>query len=118
VLIRREETADIPAVRKVVEEAFHRPAEARLVDQIRADGDAIVAAVAVGQGAVVGHVMFSKMTAPFRALGARASRRHVRLATERGREPAHPLGPVASRAGRMAGRFRSRRFPILTPLRL
>ena len=69
VLIRSEETADIPAVRRIVEEAFHRPAEARLVDQIRADGDAIVAAVAVGQAAVVGHVMFSKMTAPFRALG-------------------------------------------------
>ncbi len=68
-LIRREEPADISAVRKVVEGAFHRPAEARLVDQIRSDGDAIVVAVAVDQGAVVGHVLFSKMTAPFRALG-------------------------------------------------
>jgi putative acetyltransferase len=69
VLIREEERADIPAVRKIVEEAFLRPAEARLVDRLRADGEAVISAVAVDAGQVVGHIMFSRMRAPFRALG-------------------------------------------------
>jgi putative acetyltransferase len=69
VLIRDEERADIPAVRKIVEEAFLQPAEARLVDRLRADGDAVISAVAVDAEQIVGHIMFSRMTAPIRALG-------------------------------------------------
>jgi putative acetyltransferase len=69
VLIRGEEPADIPVVRKIVEEAFLQPAEAKLVDRLRADGEAVISAVAVDAGNVVGHVMFSRMSAPFRALG-------------------------------------------------
>jgi putative acetyltransferase len=69
VMIRDEERADIPAVRKVVEEAFLQPAEARLVDRLRADGEAVISAVAVDAEQIVGHIMFSKMSAPFRALG-------------------------------------------------
>jgi putative acetyltransferase len=69
VLIRSEERDDIPAVRKIVEEAFLQPAEARLVDRLRADGDGVISAVAVDEGQVVGHIMFSRMDAPFRALG-------------------------------------------------
>jgi len=68
-LIRQEEPTDVPAIRKVIEEAFRRLAEVRLVDRIRADGDAVIAAVAIDHGAIIGHVMFSKMAAPFRALG-------------------------------------------------
>ncbi|HEY4839760.1 MAG TPA: N-acetyltransferase, partial [Candidatus Acidoferrales bacterium] len=68
-LIRDEERADIPAVRKIVEEAFLQPAEARLVDRLRADGDAVISAVAVDAEQIVGHIMFSRMTAPIRALG-------------------------------------------------
>jgi putative acetyltransferase len=69
VLIRDEEPADIPAIRKIVEEAFLQPAEARLVDRLRADGEAAISAVAVDTGQVVGHIMFSRMSAPFRTLG-------------------------------------------------
>ncbi len=69
VLIRDEERDDVPAVRKIVEEAFLQPAEARLVNRLRADGDAVISAVAVDDGEVVGHIMFSRMDAPFRALG-------------------------------------------------
>jgi putative acetyltransferase len=69
VLIRGEERDDIPAVRKMIEEAFQQPAEARLVDRLRAEGEAVISAVAVAAGEVVGHIMFSKMDAPFRALG-------------------------------------------------
>ncbi len=69
VLIRDEEQADIPAIRKVVEDAFLQPAEAKLVDRLRADGESVISAVAVDVGRVVGHIMFSRMSAPFRALG-------------------------------------------------
>jgi putative acetyltransferase len=69
VVIRGEEPADIPAVREIVEEAFLQPAEARLVDRLRTGGEAVISAVAVDAGQVVGHIMFSRMSAPFRALG-------------------------------------------------
>jgi len=69
ILIRGEERDDIPAVRKIVEEAFLQPAEAKLVDRLRADGEAVITAVAVDAGQIVGHIMFSRMSAPFRALG-------------------------------------------------
>jgi putative acetyltransferase len=68
-LIRDEEAADITAIREVVETAFRQQLEARLVDQLRADGDGVISLVAVDDGKVVGHVLFSRMTAPFRALG-------------------------------------------------
>src|ERR1700678_1125290 len=67
--IRDEEPADIPAVRKIIEEAFLQAAEAALVDRLRADGVAVISGVAVDAGQVVGHIMFSRMDAPFRALG-------------------------------------------------
>ena len=49
--------------------AFPTPAEADLVDQLRLDGDAIISLVAVDGNDVMGHVLFSTMTAPFKALG-------------------------------------------------
>jgi putative acetyltransferase len=69
VLIRGEDQDDIPAIRKIVEEAFLQPAEARLVDRLRADGEAVISGIAIDDGQVVGHIMFSRMDAPFRALG-------------------------------------------------
>lgn len=69
VLIRNEERDDIPEVRKIVQEAFLQPAEAKLVDRLRADGEAVISGVAVDAGQIVGHIMFSRMDAPFRALG-------------------------------------------------
>jgi putative acetyltransferase len=69
VLIRDEEPDDIRAIRKIVEEAFLQPAEAKLVDRLRDDGQAVISAVAVDAGEVIGHIMFSRMDAPFLALG-------------------------------------------------
>jgi len=66
--IRDEEAKDVAAIHAVVRAAFGQPAEADLVDQLRADGDSIISLVAVDDGNVVGHVLFSKMSAPFRAL--------------------------------------------------
>jgi putative acetyltransferase len=68
-IIRREDCADISAIRRIVEAAFPTPAEARLIDKLRSDGDAMISMVAVESGAVVGHALLSKMVAPFRALG-------------------------------------------------
>ncbi|BDV34462.1 GNAT family N-acetyltransferase [Methylocystis iwaonis] len=68
-IIRHEEPSDVCEIRKIVEAAFPTPAEARLVEQLRSDGDAVISMVAVQSGIIVGHVMLSKMDAPFRALG-------------------------------------------------
>lgn len=68
-LIRDEQPGDISAIRQVVEAAFGQAQEAELVDQLRADGDSVISLVAIEDEAVVGHVMFSRMTAPFKALG-------------------------------------------------
>lgn len=68
-LIRDEERADRHAIRWLVEAAFAQPLEAELVDRLRADGDAVLSLVAVEGDRIVGHVLFSRMAAPFRALG-------------------------------------------------
>jgi putative acetyltransferase len=68
VLIRREVEADGPVVRAIHVAAFDHPesagaepVEARLLDELRADGDVVPALslVAVQDGAVVGHVVCS-----------------------------------------------------------
>lgn len=59
---------DRAAVRATIEAAFARADEADLVDRLREDGDAEVSLVAVEGGEIVGHVLFSRMKAPFRAL--------------------------------------------------
>jgi putative acetyltransferase len=67
--IRPEETADIPAIHEVVTAAFGRDMEADLVDRLRSDGDSVISLVAVDVGGrIVGHALFSRMTAPFQAL--------------------------------------------------
>jgi putative acetyltransferase len=68
-IIRREEPTDVSAIRNIVEAAFPTPAEAKLVDRLRSDGDSIISMVALESGVVVGHVLLSKMAAPFPALG-------------------------------------------------
>lgn len=67
--IRDEEAKDVPGIRAVHLAAFPQPSEANIVDRLRADGDAVFSLVAVEGGAVIGHAMFSRMRAPFRALG-------------------------------------------------
>ncbi|MFK8251508.1 GNAT family N-acetyltransferase [Ancylobacter terrae] len=67
-IFRAERPEDHPAIRGLLVDAFGGPAEADLVEQLRADGDAAIALVAEQAGVVVGHVMFSPMAAPVRAL--------------------------------------------------
>ena len=58
-MIRPESPADEAAVRAVHRAAFRRDSEARLVDAIRANGNASVSLVALAAGKIVGHVLFS-----------------------------------------------------------
>jgi putative acetyltransferase len=60
--IRRERSGDSAAIRQVHELAFGRPAEADLVDVLRARGKATLSLVAVQGDRVVGHILFSPVT--------------------------------------------------------
>ena len=57
------------SVRELLVEAFPSSAEADLVDQLRRDDDATISQVATENGRVIGHVIFSRMDAPFPSLG-------------------------------------------------
>ena len=72
--IRNETPDDVPAIRDVNERAFGAPAEAQLVDRLRAANKAVVSLVAQHGEQVVGHILFSPISvtnAPgtFRGLG-------------------------------------------------
>ncbi len=58
-IIREEQTEDIPGVREVEEAAFGREAEAELVDRLRQRGAVTLSLVAVEGDQVLGHVLFS-----------------------------------------------------------
>ena len=70
-IVRRETAADHEAVRHLLAEAFAGPAEARLVDMLRARGDHLpdLALVAEVEGQVVGHIFFSRVLVEDRATG-------------------------------------------------
>ena len=61
--MRRPTAADHAAIRTVVAAAFGRPAEADIVEAVRAEGAALVELVADKHGEIVGHVLFSRMRA-------------------------------------------------------
>ena len=60
--IRPETPADFPAIHALVAACFPTPAEARLIDALRAAGRLSLSLVAVEDGQVVGHIGFSPMT--------------------------------------------------------
>jgi putative acetyltransferase len=66
--IRDEHETDSAEIGQLLAAAFGGADEARLVERLRRDGDAVLALVALAGGAIVGHVVFSVMTAPFRGL--------------------------------------------------
>jgi putative acetyltransferase len=59
-MIRPESEGDIDAVRAVLASAFPTQTEAKLVDDLRAAGDLVLALVA-DQGGVIGHAAFSRL---------------------------------------------------------
>ena len=58
-VIRHETPADIPAIRAVNEAAFETGAEATLVDVLRENGKFTLSLVAVLEGEVIGHILFT-----------------------------------------------------------
>ena len=60
--VREETPSDLPGIRYVNEQAFGGPAEAHLVDMLRASGKVVVSLVAVLQDRVLGHILFSPVT--------------------------------------------------------
>ena len=62
VTIRCEESMDFVAVRDLNLAAFPEPAEADLVDQLRANGKARISLVALKADRIVGHILFSPAT--------------------------------------------------------
>ena len=60
-MIRPATAADHPAIHAVVAAAFGRADEAELVGRLRADGDALVELIAEADGAVVGHILFTRL---------------------------------------------------------
>jgi putative acetyltransferase len=67
--IRGETTVDIPAIRSLLTNAFPTGAEAELVDRLRDQGSAVFSLVAIVDGQLIGHAMFSQMDRPDDALG-------------------------------------------------
>jgi putative acetyltransferase len=66
--IRDESPQDRQAVYRVVSSAFGRSCEAELVGKLRAAGDSVISLVAEEGSQLVGHVLLSRMVAPFHAL--------------------------------------------------
>lgn len=62
-MIRYARAADHAAIRAVTSAAFGRPDEADLVERLRADGDAVFELVCQRDGAVCGHILFSRLWA-------------------------------------------------------
>lgn len=59
--IRPTEPGDQAAIHAVVTAAFRQPDEADLVNTLRADGDALLELVAVEDGVIIGHILFSPL---------------------------------------------------------
>jgi putative acetyltransferase len=66
--IRDENSADWNVVYDVIASAFGQPAEAKLVAALREAGDTVISLVAEEEGRIFGHVLLSRMEAPFPAL--------------------------------------------------
>jgi putative acetyltransferase len=74
-VIREAEAADHEAIRALTDEAFGGSSEAALVDRLRAENLAAVELVATEGPAVLGHILFSRLSVvsgerPVRALAA------------------------------------------------
>ncbi len=57
--IRPEQPDDIPLIHAINEVAFGQPTEANIVDALRTDCQDVVSLVAVSDGQIVGHILFT-----------------------------------------------------------
>ena len=68
-IVRRSDACDVAPIRRIHLAAFPTRAEADLVDRLSEDGDLVFSLIAEVEGRIVGQAAFSRMEAPFRALG-------------------------------------------------
>ncbi len=61
-LVRPEQPGDAPALRELLQSAFDTPAEAALVDRLRAEVDTYISLVATDGDAPLGHVALTPVT--------------------------------------------------------
>jgi len=98
-MIRYARASDRDAIARVVTAAFGRPDEADLVTRLRADEDVLFELVAEEDGAIVGHILFSRLWADrFELYGALAP---LAVRPDRHRQG---LGQKLTRAGIEAAR--------------
>ena len=57
--IREELPADITAIRQVNNRAFEQDQEGNIVEALRSNGAALLSLLAIRNGQVVGHIMYS-----------------------------------------------------------
>ncbi len=67
--LRPATEADDLEIAAVVTAAFGRADEAKLVRLLNRDGDAVISLIATEGETIIGHVLLSRMSAPFSALG-------------------------------------------------
>lgn len=82
-MIRYARPADRPAIAQVVEAAFGQADEARLVERLRASGDALFELVSDDGGDVNGHILFSRLWADSQHLYAALAPLAVRPGLQR-----------------------------------
>jgi len=82
-MIRYARAADHAAIAEVVQAAFGQPDEARLVERLRAAGDVMFELVAVEDGEVAGHILFSRLWADSQNLYAALAPLAVRPGLQR-----------------------------------
>jgi putative acetyltransferase len=67
-IIRDETARDYDAVRKLLLLAFGEDSPGGLADDLRRSGDAVLSIVAEHEGTIAGHILFSRIKGPLRAL--------------------------------------------------
>src|SRR6478736_882464 len=82
-MIRYARAADRPAIAEVGEAAFGQPDEARLVERLRASGDAMFELISEEDGQVTGHILFSRLWADSQNLYAALAPLAVRPGLQR-----------------------------------
>jgi putative acetyltransferase len=107
--IRDEEPGDLAAIRAVNDAAFDQPLEGRIVDALRAHGAAHLSLVAVVEGGVVGHILFSPVTSEAGATGLALGPMAVAPAHQR-----RGVGAALVEAG--LARLRAARCPFVVVL--
>jgi putative acetyltransferase len=117
-IIRDEQPGEAAAIRALHMRAFGGTAEADLVDALGGSGFAELSLVAAEPGAILGHLLLSRLDAPVRALAlAPLSVSPARQGSGLGAALVRTGLGEGRRAG-LASRFRPRQPGLLWPLRV